>query len=234
MSRCSPYPPAALPSSLSMASSATEPNRDTAAPYEPDGGVRRPGSRALRLVPFFGLPKRRPSEYCETGGALALNGRCSIVRSNNQPNDGFGGGGGIGEAMRTGGTCVGGRLPIVSGGEWSDEKKENGEGDGASDCDGSCCMARRNNQPKVGRIVGVYLWEAARRAETIGENAVTPFWPSDFGAKKEYIKIRCCLRRPPIDNCTQQPTKLSRARWWTNRRGRTTVGERRGGRIRSF
>ena len=95
MSRCSPYPPAALPSSLSMASSATEPNRDTAAPYEPDGGVRRPGSRALRLVPFFGLPKRRPSEYCETGGALALNGRCSIVRSNNQPNDGFGGGGAL-------------------------------------------------------------------------------------------------------------------------------------------
>jgi hypothetical protein len=34
------------------------------------------------------------------------------------------GGGGIGEAMRTGGTRGGGRLPIVSGGEWSDEKKK--------------------------------------------------------------------------------------------------------------
>ncbi len=52
MSCCSPFLPAALPSSLSMASSATDPNRDTAAPYEPDGGVRRPGLRALRLVPF--------------------------------------------------------------------------------------------------------------------------------------------------------------------------------------
>ena len=30
----------------------------------------------------------------------------------------------IGEAMRTGGTRGGGRLPIVSGGEWSDEKKK--------------------------------------------------------------------------------------------------------------
>ena len=42
---------------------------------------------------------------------------------NNQPNDGVGGGGSIGEAMRTGGTCVGGRLPIVSGGEWTKKKK---------------------------------------------------------------------------------------------------------------
>ena len=39
--------------------------------------------------------------------------------------------------MRTGGTRGGGRLPIVLGGKWSDEKKENREGDGASDFDGS-------------------------------------------------------------------------------------------------
>ncbi len=57
--------------------------------------------------------------------------------------------------MRTGGTRGGERLPIVSGGKWSDKKKENREGDGASDCDGSCCMERRNNQLKAGRIVGV-------------------------------------------------------------------------------
>ena len=141
------------------------------------------------------------------GGAPVLGGRHLKIKRDNQPKDGFGGGGGFGEAIRTGGTRGGGRLPIVSGGEWSDENKENREGDGASDCDGSCCMARRNNQPKVGRIVGVYLWEAARRAETIGENAVTPFWPSYYGAKNEYIKICCCLRRPLMDNCTQQPTK---------------------------
>jgi hypothetical protein len=53
-------------------------------------------------------------------------------RHDNQPIDGVGGGGGTGETMRTGGTRGGGgRLPIVfSGGEWSDEKKENREGMG--------------------------------------------------------------------------------------------------------
>ena len=35
---------------------------------------------------------------------------------NNQPNDDLGGGWDIGEAMRQGGTCRGGRLPIIWGG----------------------------------------------------------------------------------------------------------------------
>ena len=39
--------------------------------------------------------------------------------------------------------------------------------------------AARNNQPKVGRIDGVYLGEATRRAVAIGDDAVTPFRPSD-------------------------------------------------------
>ena len=86
----------------------------------------------------------------ETGGALALNGRCSIVQRNNQPNDGVGGGGGIGEAMRTGGTRGEGRLPIVLGGEWSDEKKEKREGDGASDFDG-LLLHRMRQQPTESR-----------------------------------------------------------------------------------
>jgi hypothetical protein len=46
-------------------------------------------------------------------------------------------------------------------------------------------MARRNNQPKVGRIVGVYLGEVARMAKTIWEDAVTAFPPSDYGAKNK-------------------------------------------------
>jgi hypothetical protein len=97
-----------------------DPNRGTGAPYEPDGGVRHPGLRALHLVPFFGAPKWRPSEYCKTGGALALNGRCSMGRCNNQPNNGVGEGGrGIGEAIRTVRTRGGGCLLIVSGNEMS-------------------------------------------------------------------------------------------------------------------
>ena len=95
------------------------PNRVAAAPHEPDGGVRCPGSRALSLVPFFGAPKWRPSEYCETGGAPALNGRCSMGRCNSQPNDDVGEGGGIGEAIRTVRTRGGGCLLVVSGDEMS-------------------------------------------------------------------------------------------------------------------
>ncbi len=90
------------------------------------------------------------------------------------------GGGGFGEAIRTGGTRGGGRLPIVLGGELRDEKNTNREGNGGSDFDGSCCIVERNNQPKVGRIIdGVYLGEATRRAVAIGDDAVTPFRPSD-------------------------------------------------------
>ena len=30
-----------------------------------------------------------------------------------------------------------------------------------------------------------YLGEAAHKAETIGEDVGTPFWPSDYGAKNK-------------------------------------------------
>ncbi len=36
---------------------------------------------------------------------------------NNQPNDDFGGWWDVGEAMQQGGTCRGGRLPIIWGGQ---------------------------------------------------------------------------------------------------------------------
>ena len=58
--RCTALPPAALPS-LSMATSAMDPNRGAAPPHEPIRGARRPGSRALRSMPLFGAPKWRPS-----------------------------------------------------------------------------------------------------------------------------------------------------------------------------
>jgi hypothetical protein len=57
------------------------------------------------------------------GGAPVLGGRHLKGRRDNQPIDDVGGGGGTGEAMRTGGTSGGGRSSIVSGGEWSDKKK---------------------------------------------------------------------------------------------------------------
>jgi hypothetical protein len=57
------------------------------------------------------------------GGAPVLDGRCSMdIICNNQTNDGVGGGGLIGEEIRTGGTGGGGRSFVVLGDEWSDEK----------------------------------------------------------------------------------------------------------------
>ena len=53
--------PPALPS-LSMETSSMDLNRGVAAPYEPNKGARRPGSRALRVFPLFGASKWRPSK----------------------------------------------------------------------------------------------------------------------------------------------------------------------------
>ena len=54
-------PPPALPS-LSMETSSMDLNRGVAAPYEPNKGARRPGSRALRVFSVFGASKWRPSK----------------------------------------------------------------------------------------------------------------------------------------------------------------------------
>jgi hypothetical protein len=72
------------------------------------------------------------------GGAPVLGGRHLKGKRDNQPNDGVGRAGGLGEAIRMGGMRGGGRLPIVSGGELRDEKNENREGEGASIFDGFC------------------------------------------------------------------------------------------------
>ena len=84
------------------------------------------------------------------------------------------------------------------------------------------------------RIVRIYLGETARRAMAIGEDAIKSFWPSDLGQRNKKSEIRRGFRRPPIDNCTQQPTKFTRDRWGRDRRGRATIGERRGGGILSL
>jgi hypothetical protein len=92
-----------------------EPNRGAADPCAPNGGARWLGSRALRLMPLFGAPKRRPSKNLEMGGAPVLDGRHLKVRCNNQSNDGVDGRGDVGEAMRTGGTRGRGRLIVLLG-----------------------------------------------------------------------------------------------------------------------
>ncbi len=91
----------------------------------------------LRLVPFFGVPEWRPSEYCETGGAPTLNGRCSIVRHNNQLNDGVGWGGGHWRGDAHGRNAWGRTFAHRFGWRIKRRKNQNREGNGASDCDGS-------------------------------------------------------------------------------------------------
>ncbi len=113
-----------------------------------------------------------------------MDGRCSMGGRNNQLNDGLGGGMDVGEAIIMGGTRGGGRLLIAFGGEWSDEKNKNREGNGASDFDGFFWMGGHNNQPKSSLNVGVYYLETARRAMTISEDTNESFQPSEFGAKK--------------------------------------------------
>jgi hypothetical protein len=99
MSRCcTALPPAALPS-LSMATSAMDLNRGAAASYESNVDGRRQGSRLLRLIPLFGAPKWHPSKNLEMGGAPGLGGRHLTMIHNNQPNNGVGSGGGMGEEM---------------------------------------------------------------------------------------------------------------------------------------
>ena len=83
------------------------------APYESNVGGWCQGSRLLRLIPLFGAPKWHPLKNWEMGGAPGLGGRHSMMIHNNQPNDGVGGGGGMGEETRQGGTCEGGCLPFI-------------------------------------------------------------------------------------------------------------------------
>jgi hypothetical protein len=63
--------------------------------------------------------------------------------------------------------------------------KKNRDGGGASNFDGFCLMVGRNNQLKSGRIVWIYLGEAARRAIMIREDAVESIPPSNFEAKNK-------------------------------------------------
>jgi hypothetical protein len=113
--------------------------------------------------------------------------------------------------MQPGGMRGGGHLLIVLGGELSVGKIGKRESNGALDFDGFCWMGGRNNQPKVGRNDGMSFGEEVHRGMTIGEDAVASFVSTDFGAEINITKFVVGIW-PPINDCTQQPTKLTRAR----------------------
>jgi hypothetical protein len=79
---------------------------------------------------------------------LAL-GSCRFINiNNNQMEDGVNIRGRIGEEARPGRNVWGGRLPVIWGGIFIDEK--NREMGGPFALDGRRLMGRHNNQPKVG------------------------------------------------------------------------------------
>jgi hypothetical protein len=142
------------------------------------------------------------------GGAPVLGGRNLKMKRDNQPKDGVGGGEGFGEAIRTGGTHGGGRLPIVLGGELRDEKRENTrEGNGASDFDG-CVEWQDTTTNRKSTASLEYIW-ARRRAgrRRFGRTLSHLFGLWIKGQKKKKNEIRHGFRGPPIDNTTQQPTR---------------------------
>ncbi len=65
----------------------------------------------LPLVPLFGAPKRDPSKNRETGGALALGGRHSRMKNNNQLVVSVRSGLDVGEEARWGKSVWGDTVP---------------------------------------------------------------------------------------------------------------------------
>ncbi len=76
-------------------------------------------------------------------------------------------------------------MPIVSGEEWSDEKKKIERAMGPQIAMASAAWDVTTTNRKSAASLGAHLREAVRRAETIGEDVVTPFWPSDYRAKNK-------------------------------------------------
>ncbi len=69
---------------ISMATSAMDPNRGTADPYESTAGAGWPGLLLPRLVPLVGTMNEDALKIKEGGGSLALGGRRWVLRHNNQ------------------------------------------------------------------------------------------------------------------------------------------------------
>jgi hypothetical protein len=79
---------AALPS-LSMATSAMDPNHGAAAPHESYAGFRCGGLVHATLIPLYGVPKWHPLKKREQDETLTLVGNHSMGEYNNQPKIGI-------------------------------------------------------------------------------------------------------------------------------------------------
>ncbi len=92
-------------------------------------------------------------------------------------------------------------------------------------------MRAHNNQPKVGRIVGIYMVEAARRAMTIGEDAVPSYRKSDFEGKKLIKRNSSWLEADANQQLQTTTNHINAGAMGKIRLGCATIGKRRGGAI---
>jgi hypothetical protein len=116
-----PYPSAASPS-LSMGRAVAPPNLGATAPH---GSLsKRPvaGLRSPRLVLLLGAPKHDPSKIRERDRVLALGGRRSDIKRDNQPKVGVSTEGIIIEETQLQRNVWGGRRIIVWG--WQIEQQK--------------------------------------------------------------------------------------------------------------
>ena len=115
MSRVPPYQ-SGFALSPSMGRAVAPPNHGTAAPQHHAEAASYRSRARCRWFAFFGGVEVAESKNRERGGALALSGRLSIKKSNNQIKVGVDVGRGFGEGARPGRNVWGGRLPFVWGG----------------------------------------------------------------------------------------------------------------------
>ncbi len=90
-------------------------------------------------------------------------------------------------------------------------------------------MRAHNNQLKVGRIVGIFMVEAACRAMTIGEDAVPSFRPSDFEAKKNIKQNSSLLELAANQQLHTTTNQIIVGAMRKIRLGYATIGKCRGG-----
>ncbi len=124
---------------------------------------------------MLGAPKRDPSKIRERDGVLALGGRRSDVKCDNQPKVGVSGEGIIIEETQSWQNMWGGRRIIVWG--WQIERQKNKK------MKYTVAFGRppinngsHNNQPKTGIRNGGEYGEDVRRSEGAGGSAIPLFW----------------------------------------------------------
>ncbi len=128
---------------------------------------------------------------------MALGGRRFININKNQMEDGINIRGCIGEEARLSRNVWGGWLPIVWG--WDINRQKNSKMGGPLALDGHRLMGGHNNQPKVGINGGRGIEEERRPGRNVWGGVVSLLGAANRRRKKTTTKIRCGLRRPPMN-----------------------------------